>query len=663
MATTPVGAFRQRSTSPRVPNAPTGLALSTAITPNPDTTSFRVVWDPATVPAIGTPVTTYRVYLDTLQAVTVGANARDVTFSAPNYNISSGSSYAVQVSAVNSYGDGPKSAILVVTTPTSVSPPDAPVASAGVITSTSVIINWTPVSFANGAPTYEVYRTTDLVTPVATGTATATSATISGLTASTSYAFVVKAVDPTNSSNKSLASNVVTVTTQSGGGGGGGVTPFQADSVVDSFGINWHTNFNGTYGHSDTLAYAQNALQMGVIDLGCRYIRDAMPTGNDAHIRDVHKFFAAAGGKYLLTCGADRASGTSTSASNTHMNTHYDAIQWMGTTYVNGIVAFEGINEPNNDGVSTWYTQTQNLQTALWSQAKLRTTGVRLDSIPILGPSLANRSLTTAEKTAGYKNNYEVDYPLLGDMTAVCDMGPIHVYPGGINPSYRMSFIRSNAKKYSFPGQTIWTTEGGYHDAKFTTVNNQFVPDDIIAKYGPIILMEHVIAGSAKYFDYEGLDDVNPANDDIQSNWGLIETPSLDQSTWTKKPQWYAMKRFLSLMADPGASFTPSNLNITVSAQLSNGTSSANFRWRLHQKRNGKYYLLLWQDVVEYQNGAYKSVTPIAAKVTVGTALPVALHKPSTQGTALTSTAYQTLAATTTFTASIDGEMQVAVLG
>ncbi|MGQ4414780.1 chitinase [Streptomyces sp. SAS_269] len=93
--------------------------------------------------------------------------------------------------------------------------PTVPAAPAGLTvsgtTSSSVTLSWSAVSGATG---YDVYRNGTKVTAV-----TGTSATITGLTASTSYSFQVTA---TNSAGESAKSGTVTGTTAATGGGGGG---------------------------------------------------------------------------------------------------------------------------------------------------------------------------------------------------------------------------------------------------------------------------------------------------------------------------------------------------------------------------------------------------------------------------------------------------------
>ncbi|MEV5175690.1 glycoside hydrolase family 18 protein [Streptomyces flaveolus] len=100
--------------------------------------------------------------------------------------------------------------------------PTVPAAPAGLsvtgTTSSSVSLSWSAVSGATG---YNVYRNGTKVTAV-----TGTSATVTGLAASTSYSFQVTA---TNAAGESAKSATVTGTTTSGtGGGGGGSLPKHA---------------------------------------------------------------------------------------------------------------------------------------------------------------------------------------------------------------------------------------------------------------------------------------------------------------------------------------------------------------------------------------------------------------------------------------------------
>ncbi|MFE7428245.1 MULTISPECIES: chitinase [unclassified Streptomyces] len=88
---------------------------------------------------------------------------------------------------------------------------------AGTVTASSVDLSWTA---SPGATGYNVYRNGTKVL-----SATGTSATATGLTASTAYSFQVTA---TNSAGESARSAAVRATTTGGGGGGGGQLPAHA---------------------------------------------------------------------------------------------------------------------------------------------------------------------------------------------------------------------------------------------------------------------------------------------------------------------------------------------------------------------------------------------------------------------------------------------------
>lgn len=106
-------------------------------------------------------------------------------------------------------GGGSDPAPTVPATPTGLTVPST--------TSSSVSLAWSAVSGATG---YNVYRSGTKITAV-----TGTSATITGLAASTAYSFQVTA---TNSAGESGKSTAVTGTTTATGGGGGGTLPKHA---------------------------------------------------------------------------------------------------------------------------------------------------------------------------------------------------------------------------------------------------------------------------------------------------------------------------------------------------------------------------------------------------------------------------------------------------
>ncbi|MFE9492688.1 carbohydrate binding domain-containing protein [Streptomyces collinus] len=113
-------------------------------------------------------------------------------------------------------------------------------------TSSSVSLQWNASSDNVGVTAYDVYSGSNQVLTVA-----GTSATVSGLSPSTSYTFSVKARDVAG--NTSAASNSVTVTTNAGSGGGtsfkqaapylyeGWGDPPSPSTVMSATGVKWFT--------------------------------------------------------------------------------------------------------------------------------------------------------------------------------------------------------------------------------------------------------------------------------------------------------------------------------------------------------------------------------------------------------------------------------------
>jgi hypothetical protein len=113
-------------------------------------------------------------------------------------------------------------------------------------TSSSVSLAWNASTDNVGVTGYDVYQGSTRATTV-----TGTSATVSGLAASTAYSFTVRARDAAG--NLSPASTAVSVTTDAGGGGGTGFKqaapylylgwgdPPSATSVMSATGIKWFT--------------------------------------------------------------------------------------------------------------------------------------------------------------------------------------------------------------------------------------------------------------------------------------------------------------------------------------------------------------------------------------------------------------------------------------
>jgi chitinase len=162
-------------------------------------------------------------------------------------------------------------------------------------TATSVSLAWTASTDNVGVTGYDVYRGSTLATSV-----TGTTATVSGLTASTAYTFTVRAKDAAG--NTSTASNAVTVTTDGTGGG---------DTTAPSVPGNLHS----TGKTSSSVALAWNASTDNVGVTGYDVYRGSTlaitVTGTSANVTSL-----AANTAYTFTVRAKDAAGNTSGNSN-----------------------------------------------------------------------------------------------------------------------------------------------------------------------------------------------------------------------------------------------------------------------------------------------------------------------------------------------------------
>lgn len=186
----------------QAPSAPGGLSYSGVTS-----TTANLSWS-ASADNVG--VTGYRIFRGTTQIGSVSGSVLSYTAT----GLSPSTAYTFQVKAVDAAGNVSAGSNTVSLT-TGVAAPDTQAPSApgnlhvmGTPTSSSVALMWNASTDNVGVTGYKVYRGATLVTTVSGST---TSYTVTGLSASTSYSFTVRAVDAAG--NESAASNSISATT------------------------------------------------------------------------------------------------------------------------------------------------------------------------------------------------------------------------------------------------------------------------------------------------------------------------------------------------------------------------------------------------------------------------------------------------------------------
>nr|WP_203633134.1 glycoside hydrolase family 18 protein [Streptomyces halstedii] len=238
---------------------------------------------------------------------------------------------------------------------------------AGTATSTSVPLSWTASAGATG---YQVYRDGTKVQ-----TATGTSATVTGLTASTAYSFQVSAVNAAGESAKSAA---VSATTTSGGGqeGGGGDLP--AHALVGYL----HASFANGSGYTRmadvpdswdviNLAFGEpTSVTSGDIRFSLCPVAECPGVESEAEFKAAVKAKQAAGKKVLISIGGQNGQVqlNSTAARDTFVSSVSKIIDTYGLDGLD--IDFEGHSLSLNTGDTDFRNPTSPVVVNLISAVK-----------------------------------------------------------------------------------------------------------------------------------------------------------------------------------------------------------------------------------------------------------------------------------------------------
>jgi len=342
--------------------------------------------------------------------------------------------------------------------------------------------------------------------------------------------------------------------------------PKRADDLVNAFGIDIHLNHQSSmYGN-----HSEVAKWLG--KLGVRHVRSRLSLLPS--VLDAFEDLAQQGIKVQGTCGALGDPQTMGEIMGTVKHRYNDPHRIFS--------AFEGINEPNNDGVR-WTDETRTKTRGL--HAARANHG--LTNIPIVAPALARVTSGGVEGNTTWEQAGR-----LGDLSSSVNYGNMHVYPRGLPPSTDIAYFRSCSRRVT-GWHDIMCTEGGYFTAMGYQGGPNPVPEKVAAVYGPQALLEHWIAGTKRFFRYELLDDPYPSSTDREGTLGMIRTGSV----WTPKPDFAPMRHLLQAFSDRGPKFTPRPLEMSLADR------PANFRSALFARRNGVRVLAMWLDKPIYNPG------------------------------------------------------------
>ncbi|MGI8765837.1 MAG: hypothetical protein ACR2KM_04895 [Gemmatimonadaceae bacterium] len=240
-------------------------------------------------------------------------------------------------------------------------------------------------------------------------------------------------------------------------------------------------------------------------------------------------------------------------------------LRFLNPAYVE---SFEGLNEHDFSGRTAWASETRTFQAALYARVH---GNAQLAGIPVLGPSLARPANSST----------------VGDLSAYMDFGVMHSYAGGRVPMATFTYNVTGLQPMN-AARMVWATETGYHTALLdTTTGHPGVSEAAMAKYVPRLFLQYFNAGVPRTFSYELIDEgANQA--DKETKFGLLHLDG------TAKPAYSALKNLIGLLADPGPAFSPGGVAYTLSGD------TTNVQRMLFRKRDGRFYLVVWQEVTSY---------------------------------------------------------------
>ncbi len=352
-------------------------------------------------------------------------------------------------------------------------------------------------------------------------------------------------------------------------------TARSADEFVDSIGVNTHLYYNSSVYYQEYDSLIKPKLQQ----LGVRHIRDGGTRNLNGYL-DRLKELATLGIRSTLIC--DPRDITPQAAVN--------LVKEIGT---NVVEAVQGPNESNLSGDGNWVNNLRNYQQQLY-------TAIKNDSVTrnvqVYGPSLSGGGA----------------YNAIGDLSAYVDFGTTNNYYSGRNPGTNgwgddgygsLDWNVRIAKRASVSRQII-TTETGYHSVVNTNDGHSGIPEDVSGKYTPRLLLEQFNYGIPRTFIYE-LINVSPDPNSLYNNFGLLRDDG------SEKPAFVAVKNLIGLVKDPGSTFTPGSLDYVL------GGNTADIRHTLLQKRDGRFYLILWKEVSSFNVNTKQRINVSSQKVSL----------------------------------------------
>lgn len=320
------------------------------------------------------------------------------------------------------------------------------------------------------------------------------------------------------------------------------VAATSADAFVDSIGVNIHLHYDNTiYGEFSKVKAA-------LAETGVRHVRDGLVDSKWPPYFERVNDLAAAGIRFTFITSLPM-----------------DRLASVAEKVRRAVEAFEGPNEVNLN--KPWTVESsRKYQRDLWQTVKAGA----FAKTPIVALSVTD-----------FKWAKE-----LGDISAWCDFGNVHPYPGGWEPENGASWMHADlasgieTARANCGTKPIMVSETGYQNATASGGGHVAVSEATAGIYLPRLFLHAYRSGIVRTFWYELFNSRKSATDP-EGNFGLYKNDGV-----TIKPAGRALKNMIGLLADAGAKFEPGSLDFTLSDPKAQSV--------LLQKHNGEFWLALW---------------------------------------------------------------------
>lgn len=240
---------------------------------------------------------------------------------------------------------------------------------------------------------------------------------------------------------------------------------------------------------------------------------------------------------------------------------------------IDSVVAVEGPNEWDANEDETYNGQTfpegvRAYQNELYEAVKNHP-DPRVRAVDVLSPSMAR---------ARYSGT-------LGPVPA--DMGNLHSYQGGNVPTEGLEDWLTETKKIVGDKPVVATETGWHYQLSSDCSGQPAVSEEAGAKYSTRLYLDYFNAGVVRTHLYSL---------ELAECWGLLRNDG------TPYQAFYGIKNLISLLEDPGSTFTPGSLTYGLSGNVTN------LKHTLLEKRDGRRYLILWVDAKSYDTEQQKDI-------------------------------------------------------